>query len=281
MTPLAAYLAKQMVERPKHREGVWRDPKNVASLRKTLDNIHCFEISRCMSLISDTQHRLRKAGKEASDGLFATFGFLPAPKTWIEWKLLGSEMRLAVLLTDSGSMQRDYESDRVEGTALVTLMGRQSAATMGWVVPSMGRFLHEDNPYEGIWPEEAPHKARTEEGIGGLLSLCQIGLVLINSPRIIGRSQHMPNRALERELTRGFGRGKFPLHAWTEIKLEVAKPPEIDDGEPHEAHLTGRRALHFCRKHIRIRNGQLEYVSAHWRGDPALGIKRARYMVTA
>lgn len=91
----------------------------------------------------------------------------------------------------------------------------------------------------------------------------------------------MPHRKVERELTKAFGLGKFPLRAWTELRLTVAKPAEIDDGESHEAHLTGRRALHFCRKHIRIRNGKLEYVSAHWRGDPALGIKQTRYKLRA
>ena len=115
--------------------------------------------------------------------------------------------------------------------------------------------------------------------MGALMAYAELAMILINSPHIIGRRQHMPHAGLERQLTRGLAGGKFPLHAWTEIKLQVAKPVEIDDGEPHEAHLTGRRALHFVRKHIRIRLGQLEYVSAHWRGDPSIGIKRSRYTV--
>jgi hypothetical protein len=69
--------------------------------------------------------------------------------------------------------------------------------------------------------------------------------------------------------------GRFPLRAWTEIKLEVT-PPKYD-GTEHEAMLTGGKALHFCRAHLRIRLGRVELVSAHWRGDPSLGLKRTRY----
>jgi hypothetical protein len=70
--------------------------------------------------------------------------------------------------------------------------------------------------------------------------------------------------------------GRYPLGAWNEILLHVTPPQEADDTE-HEAHLTGSRALHFVRCHLRIRLGQLELVSAHWRGDAGLGIRRSRY----
>jgi hypothetical protein len=129
------------------------------------------------------------------------------------------------------------------------------------------------------WEKQNKGGAEFDGVISDVVGVTVSLLALINSPRIIGRQQHMPSRVLEQKLTRGFGVGKFPLHAWTEIKLEVAKPIEIDDGEPHEAHLTGRRALHFVRKHLRLWNGELIYVTSHWRGDPALGIKQSRYRV--
>jgi hypothetical protein len=75
--------------------------------------------------------------------------------------------------------------------------------------------------------------------------------------------------------------GTFPLRAWTEIVLEVTPPSEAGALDPGEAHLTGRRALHFCRQHLRIRGGRLELVKAHWRGDAAIGIKQSRYRVAA
>jgi hypothetical protein len=103
-------------------------------------------------------------------------------------------------------------------------------------------------------------------------------LALINSPRVIGQRQHMPHERIEREKLKALGLvGKFPLRAWTEILLSVA-PPDDRTGEPsNEAHLTGEKCLHFCRTHLRVRLGQLEYVEGHYRGNPALGFKRSRY----
>jgi hypothetical protein len=108
--------------------------------------------------------------------------------------------------------------------------------------------------------------------------ICYAFLALINTPRIIGRRQHMPHERVEREKLKALGLvGKFPLHAWTEIVLKVA-PPDDRTGEPStEGHLTGERCLHFVRTFLRVRMGQLEYVESHWRGNPALGMKRSRY----
>ena len=105
-------------------------------------------------------------------------------------------------------------------------------------------------------------------------------LAIINTPRVIMRRQHMPHAGLQRALIASRRiTGKYPLLAWQELQLKV-QPPDIDESD-HEAHLTGARALHFCRAHLRIRLGRLELVSAHWRGDPALGIKQTRYRVVA
>jgi hypothetical protein len=103
-------------------------------------------------------------------------------------------------------------------------------------------------------------------------------LALINTPRVIGQRMHYPHQRLEREkLARLKLVGKFPLRAWTEIILKVA-PPDDRSGEPsQEGHLTGERCLHFCRTYLRVRLGMLEYVDAHWRGNPALGMKQSRY----
>jgi len=257
MTPLAAYLAGQLVARPKHRDGVWRNPKNIADLRFALEDIHCFDISACAPLIHDFMQLYQRP--DAATALFDRLGFLPAPKTWLEWKDSHGN-RVAMLIRQVPDIDG---IDRADTTAFCA----EGSVRCGSISPSYGK-IYVEPAYRG--------DVHTRK----LVSFAVFVLPLINSPHIIGRRQFMPNVGLERRLTRGFGRGKFPLHAWTEIRLEVNKPPEIDDGMPHEAHLTGKRALHFCRKHIRIRRGQLEYVSAHWRGDPALGIKRSRYTVT-
>lgn len=113
--------------------------------------------------------------------------------------------------------------------------------------------------------------------IRGAASILIAALAMINTPRIIGRRQYMPHAGLQRRLAAAKGMvGKFPLHAWTEIKLEVRPPEEAGDAE-HQTYLTGEKALHFCRAHLRVRLGKLEYVRSHWRGNPALGIKQSRY----
>ena len=67
-----------------------------------------------------------------------------------------------------------------------------------------------------------------------------------------------------------------------EIKLEIAKPRYLDDGEPPSDIITARRAFHFCRKHIRAYHSDvLAYATGHCRGDPTIGIRRGRYAVAA
>lgn len=266
MTPLAAFLAKQIAARPKHRKWIWAEPANVAHLRQSMEDIHCFELTAALPMLADLAAMFKLNGPESSEVLFETYSFLPAPKTWIEWKH-GSGNRIAVLFE-----QRD------NSIAVGTFFCEKMAENLGTISTKSGDYYD----YGG---ERHMPTFLTELGgqqtCAAILSAAHSMLLLINSPRIIGRRQHMPNAGLERRLTRSLAGGSFPLHAWTEILLKVSKPPEIDDGEPHEAHLTGRRALHFVRKHIRIRRGQLEYVSAHWRGDPSIGIKQSRYVVTA
>jgi hypothetical protein len=229
-------------------------------------------------------------GEESADRVFQNLAFLPAPKTWIEWRFTNCQ-RLALLLEEN----EDHTAARA--TLFSELNAEDNAdvgaSEIGMLSLTSSEFfrfgLHADNsPRYVFFPpamraaiDDHGHSLTVEKAIEWLLAHAHYCLVCINSPRIMGRKQHIPHAGLERSLRQTFGAGKFPLQGWTEILLKVSKPVEIDDGEPHEAHLTGRRALHFCRKHIRIRNGQLEHVSAHWRGDPALGIKQSRYTVAA
>jgi hypothetical protein len=265
MTPLAARLAKQLVAHPKRREHIWREPKNLAMLRDCLSEIHCFEVTQVAPLLVEMKRSMEK-DLDKADIVFETFSFLPAPKTWVEWRH-PSGNRVGILL----------EKKEV-GRAYATFFCDMLAVDLGYISTVSGDYFSRGGPmWFPDWAMIISDRDRTPQGY---LAAAHSFLILINSPKIIGRQQHMPNASLERRLTKGFGIGKFPLHAWSEIKLQVSKPIEIDDGESHEVHLTGKRALHFVRKHVRIRLGRLEYVSAHWRGDPAIGIKQSRYVVT-
>ena len=208
----------------------------------------------------------------------AHYAFLPAPITWMEYLLpeptKKEKQRIGYLL-------EELTDPQVGHVAVVTLCVSRLHQERGLYLGAIGETvirLHGDERLGEIhFPR--PVVEWIEDGL--FESFCidiYAMLAMINTPRVIGRRQHMPHAGLEKKLTAKFGAGKFPLHAWTEIKLEV-RTPRIDESGMHEAHLTGTKALHFCRSHLRIRFGKLEVVSSHWRGDPALGIKRSRYVL--
>lgn len=266
MTPLAASLVGRKTL-PIKRRPPFNDQ---ASILPDMDDIHCFEVSAVRELIEDYGNSIKKVADDSvedADKMVAEMlAFLPAPKTWIEWLLNPDAhpgMRGGILL----------EAHEKNGKERATI--RMASSQGSFFVGDM--FLKSG---DCVYSKEKGNPQDMARRMSHLFTFSRCALALINTPRIIGRKQHMPNVGLERKLAKSMGMvGRFPLHAWTEIKLQVSKPLEIDDGEPHEAHLTGRRALHFCRAHIRIRLGKLEYVSSHWRGDPAIGIKRSRYAV--
>lgn len=268
MTPLAHAFTKDIALPERQRQKL--SGSTASSLRALLSDIHCFEVTQTLPLLPEF-------GRMAPDDLEKTnhLLFLPAPKTWIEY-LHRSGDRIGYLLEES--------SDKAFAKTTIFFSHNETN-----VVQHLGTISLIDSVYhrsEGnftlptlLWRGLRDQGYSDGQILDGLITIVHLFLLLINSPRIIGRTQFMPHRGLERRLMQAFGKGSFPLHAWTEIKLQVSKPIEIDDGEPHEAHLTGRRALHFVRKHVRIRLGRLEYVSAHWRGDAAIGIKQSRYSV--
>jgi hypothetical protein len=280
LTPLAHRLAKELTLPARKRDFPMKgDPSEVAAgVRKVLEDIHCFECTAVLPMLPELQQLFERQSEEENDRWIGRLSFLPAPRTWIEVKLPYG--RIAFHL----SLEHPHDIEKWIGALIVCdggmspigLISRSSADVQwpggNYAVPAAIKQAYDEGRLSRKQVDDIPM---------GWLALCQMLLLLINTPRIIGRRQHMPHRGLESSLVRSLGRGSFPLHAWTEIMLQVHKPTEIDDGEPHEAHLTGRRALHFCRAHLRIRLGQLEYVTSHWRGDPAIGIRQSRYKVTA
>jgi hypothetical protein len=255
---------------------------------------HFFELSDVHELICDLAEKILQGEMNVGP-----LGFLPAEKTWVEWRGLagreaflieaGRDNKTAVFL--SAFEQADYTPEQMEEM-------KQRKECSGRL--KIGYSIYDENQhlklyYDGGQPSWTKKQDFSEFKQPELLSAdekiaisdwypCQIfaALSLINSPRIIGRRQHMPHRGLERRLTQKFGlTGKFPLRAWTEIKLHVTTPKDMSSDGLHEAHLTGQKALHFCRAHLRVRLGKLEIVRGHWRGDCSLGIKQSRYKLTA
>ena len=261
MTPLASFLAKQIIARPKHRASDWRDSGKLAQLTTALSDIHCFEVSACVDLMLDMlEHVVADWEPGKTEGLYADFAFLPAPKTWVEWRDARTGLRLAFLFEQVGDWR-----------ATATMFCHKWAKPAGQIsLTSPYQHSVDGKQIVPAWAHSTDNYAQDA------MAFAHAFLPLLNSPHVVGRHSHMPNRSLERKLVQQMA-GSFPLRAWTELKLEVNKPIEIDDGAPHEAHLTGSRAFHFVRKHLRFKCGRLEYVKAHWRGDIALGVKQTRY----
>jgi hypothetical protein len=262
MTPLAHRLARNIVLPIRQRDPYWAN--YVSDLGDAFEDTHFFDTTAIFELVPQLA--------KVPEAVLLKHLFLPAPKTWIEWGpndngILG---RAAVLLEQESS-------DKISVKAMMHDYG----GPIGVINPSTGSFnISVITGVEPAVPHGMAHLTPVRFRTITIITAV-IMLLAINSPKIIGRRQHMPHAGLEKKLRKAGAIGRYPLHAWHEILLE-ARPTYVDEsGETQEAHLTGQKCLHFCRAHLRVRLGRLELVSAHWRGDPALGIKRARYKVTA
>lgn len=244
MTPLAHRIVKELTL-PLAK----RTFNDQCGLLGRMDDIHCFDATEVIEIAKDFSDAMARHG----DWLSQT-AFLPAPRTWIEFIEDGQRMGILLTCRDDYAFAKCAFVDRSMDTGIVLCLGSEAS----------------HNDYE--------HRNEYRHLYRVILAI----LAIINSPRVIGRQQHMPHRGLERRLAKAKGLvGKFPLHAWTELKLSVSDIGKRADGTTHEAHYTGEKCLHFCRAHLRVKNGRLERVSAHWRGNPALGIKRSRYRLAA
>lgn len=258
VTPLARQVINQILVPVEKR--AFLDNGNM--IYKMAD-IHCFEISE---IVAESNRLVASQGLDSVVQIAEVTSFLPAPRTWIEWKN-GPDGRIGFLLEDLG----DYA--RVDSVFMSS--AKFVSHSKGFGLPFKGT-----SAIGTIMPESGTDQATLD--MFGRIAATLIGaLAFINTPRIIGRRQHMPNRGLEKKIVKDRKTpDHFPLNAWTEVVLRITPPVDVSGGSSTEAHLTGQKALHFCRSHLRIQHGKLVVVKGHWRGDPALGIVRTRYKVT-
>lgn len=270
MTPLAMEVVKDLTRPVKDRSRY-----DSAGILKMMADVHCFEIS---AIAADALI----LGKEAFlQGLTEQQTFLPAPKTWMEWKT--SKNHTGILAIQDGDYARCWTVSKIpprgEQLQAGTWLSHKDSYTLNLNL-EMSQNVERLSSEKTWFGDRAREISGIEFGFLETMAAKIIfgALAFINSPRIIGRRTHLPHRGLERELLKQQKIiGKFPLRAWTEILLDVTPPKEAAGQHDFEAHLTGRRALHFVRAHLRIREGKLQFVKAHWRGDASLGIKQSRY----
>lgn len=247
MTPIAHALTQKMLD-------LDTPPDERQRLRDLLHEIHCFEVTAAIPICDLLSQNEEMWTADGWNETFAPKLFLPAPKTWLEMR----HAKVGRIAYRCCEIDERIDVQRISDKGEATPLGSFSQCH--------------------VYKEKISHKMHFPTGeLIGVSAL----LMIINSPRFIGRQQIMPHRGLERDLLRKQKLvGKFPLHAFTEIKLPVTKPPKIDDGKVHEAHLTGQQAKHFVRAHLcRLFGREWEIVWSRWQGNPALGIKQSRYVL--
>ncbi|GLR55151.1 hypothetical protein KYK30_31865 [Shinella yambaruensis] len=234
---------------------------------------HCFELSEVWNAVTEMAHDIEVGVYDV--GFEQTF--LPAPRTWIECRWHGC--RYGFMLEEG--------ADGIRYTCVIKGLPEYLKSFGKDEGYDLDKYDDEIIVSEGraLVPRLSLVSSLSIERTNGADSFdvfqIYVALSLINTPKIIGRRQHMPHRALEKRLLKERKNiGKFPLHAWTEITLRITPPKDLSGVDSCEAHLTGQKALHFCRAHLRVRCGRVEIVRGHWRGDPSLGVKRSRYRVT-
>lgn len=272
-------------------------------LWKMLDSAKFFEMTAAMPLYGILAKKMYDA-YEDYDKLDTKLAFLPAPITWLETNqpslrgLVSDEERNKLI---NEMFQIGYEEKDIKHwyrAAFVFIGDDSTHLAQRYVIqyqtprvlPGPRIWRIKTMPglplvHSGLKPARS-YEHRTDRGVrtfdkpvAATMDFMHYAmLALINSPRVIGQRGHFPHGRAEREaLKKAKMVGKFPLRAWTEIVLEVMRHPEDRSDTDAELHLTGERCLHYCRTYLRVRHGMLEYVEGHWRGNPALGIKRSRY----
>lgn len=267
MTPLAHRIAKNMASPPRGKP--WSSEMKEGA-RFLLEDTHFFECSAIVdrSVLGDMGAVLGDV--QSVNGYTTPYRFLPANKTWLE--MVGADGRRVAFfcVTDTGAedvivfMVKD-EHESVKTTALGRVCLEDGRVTL----------IEDINDPEAIKQAKRRDPEPYAQLVRDAIRLC----VLINLPHVLGRKQHTAHKGVARKL--GLAVGRFPLHGWTELDLEVHLTPRRETDELHEAGFTGGKCLHFCRTHLRLQNGKLTVVKSHWRGDPALGIKRTRYKMRA
>jgi hypothetical protein len=309
MTPLAWELLEDLSRDACHVRTTYSTPLVGARdtsifLCNALRQCKFFDCAAVTPLIGNLAVSMAQAFEEY-DRVDQHLAFLPAPMTWVECEmpsvegLVSDEDRAAHVNEFLPYGLTEFQPHHYYRAAWI-LIGRDSTHTAERYhlqydtlhrVPGPRKWRLQKLPvlplvHSGLKPQRSREHFRGDDArvfdqpVAATEDFWNYAtLALINTPRVIGQKQHNPNERIERDKLKKMKLvGKFPLRAWTEIVLRVTTNPEDRSNElSQETHLTGERCLHYCRTYLRVRKGMLEYVEGHWRGNPALGMKRSRY----
>lgn len=236
-----------------------RDRKNIdhAGLFGRMEGLHCFDVSALEGAVSE----FMKQADLATCVTDMAFGmFLPSPRTWLEYFIDGN--RTAIVVEAMG--------DRY-GLSLVTCRKIKSIF-FGYLNPVTSEMELSLNPDQLMGLNDTDDQLWQQ--FNYLIIRAVSFLDLINAPGTVTMDHHDPHAGFARALKKSGI--EYPLKAWSEVRISHDSDA-VSDGFVGP---TSRRCLHFVRAHQRhLQSGDLTLVSHHWRGDPALGIKRTKYRV--
>lgn len=209
----------------------------------------CFDVSEVEPLIRQMEDEILPSG------LIEQSLFLPADITWVETEKFGF---LAFKTEENPHIA-------CVNIALPTVGGHWLISFIGLIALSgsddrAGTLIPNEKVGRGIW--------------GHVLDLYS-ALAIINSPKIVVAETAQTHRGFKKKFATSTG--FQPREYWTKIRLQAIDRDSLAGG----GIVSGEKCLHFCRSHLRIRNGKLERVRSHWRGNPAVGVKQSNYRVTA
>ncbi len=225
----------------------------------------CFEVSKVLDIVLEL---VTNRSWNSSEDIHV---FLPAPITWIEYQYRTKNDNRKIIW----GMLIKTEVDGFDCRSIVN-DGDQVSEVDSF---SILKDTENEGKFSFFHPEDSDDSQVNSNEVRGSLLLGF--LALINTPKLFHKKQHQPDISFQRTVSSLKHQKRcsaYKLYPWTEITLDI-NPPESSDGSSSRERLTAGKALHFCRSHLRIRLGKLELVSAHWRGDPALGIRRSKYAI--
>ena len=214
MTPLAAHIIKELTL-PVHARK-WKDE---AAILHIMNQVHCFE---CSAVAADAKE-ISFSPQIKKNGLKSDLLFLPAPLTWIEYKdaetddshtfnrlwgilLIDHEaMDLSSMTGYNKSIIKDYKGE----LTAINVSSNLKSHFMGFVDLNLGIKAGGEVRY---WC----HDKDSVNVISWVTQYCYPFLMMINSPKVIGRKTHFPHRGLSKKLRQaGVITSKYPLKAWT------------------------------------------------------------------
>ncbi len=192
--------------------------------------------------------------------------FLPAIKVWLEWDDQDGDDRMfgqgrhGILIEGI-----DIYSGRIYGFA------KNSQETPAWDWDATFDFRT-----GGGLKFQGDHLRLNSGSLEGVTPLMMgwtwTVLAIINTPRV---SEQRPADLSRLNKSRGH---RPPLIQYKEVRLTVDAAlckPNRSTG----AVATGEKAFHHVRTHMRLRNGKVQIVKPHWRGNRDKGIIKHRHMV--